>query len=104
MVIVLARFKMQPGKEDEALAAVTKMAAEVEAKEPGALVYMMLRSKADPLEIYAYEVYADQAAFDAHRRTPQMDEMQAKFAQFMDRTSFNVEILERIAGFMRPPA
>ena len=104
MVTVIARFKMQPGKEDEALAAVKKMATEVEANEPGALAYVMHRGQVDPLEIYVYEVYADQAAFDAHRRIPHMDAMQANFAQLMDRTSFNADLLERVAGFIRPPA
>ena len=104
MINVIARFKMQPGKESEALKTLSDMAAAVEANEPGAVVYVVHRGQVDPLEIYVYEVYADHAAFDAHRKTPHMKELQAKFSQLMDPASFNVELLERIAGFMRPPA
>jgi autoinducer 2-degrading protein len=70
MITVLARFKMQPGKESEALETLRDMATAVEASEPGALVYAMHRGQVDPLEIYTYEVYADHAAFAAHRKTP----------------------------------
>jgi quinol monooxygenase YgiN len=104
MINVIARFKMQPGKEDEALKAISEMAAAVEANEPGALAYVLHRGQVDPLEIYVYEGYADHAAFDAHRKTPHMKELQSNFSHLMDPASFNVELLERIAGFMRPPA
>ena len=104
MVNVIARFKMQPGKEAEALATLEKMVAAVEANEPGALVYIMHRGQVDPLEIYVYEAYADEAAFAAHRKTPHMEELQARFSHLMDPASFNVELLEKVAGFIRPPA
>jgi autoinducer 2-degrading protein len=103
MITVLARFKMQPGKESEALETLRDMATAVEASEPGALVYAMHRGQVDPLEIYTYEVYADHAAFAAHRKTPHMEELRSKFSHLMDPASFNVEVLERVAGFMRPP-
>lgn len=103
MVTVIARFKMQPDKVDEALKTLGTMAAAVEANEPGALAYVMHRSQVDPLEVYVYEMYADHAAFDAHRKTPHMEEMQAKFSHLMDPASFNVELLDRLAGFVRPP-
>jgi quinol monooxygenase YgiN len=101
MINVIARFKMQPGKQDEALKVLKDMVAAVEANEPGALVYVMHRSQVDPLEVYVYEGYADHAAFDAHRKTPHMKELQSKFSHLMDPTSFNVEVLERVAGFVR---
>ncbi len=104
MQTVIARFKIQPGKESEALEALKAMTAAVEANEPGALAYAMHRGQVDPLEVYVYEVYADRAAFDAHRKTDHMRELQSRFAQLMDPASFNVEMLERVAGFVRPSA
>lgn len=101
MITVIARFQMQPGKEFEAIEALKQMAAAVEANEPGAIAYTMNRGKVNPLEIYVYEVYKDSEAFDAHRKTPHMREMQAAFAETMDRASFNVEMLEQFAGFVR---
>lgn len=101
MITIVARFRMLPGKELEAIEALKKMVAAVEAEEPGALVYTVNRGKTNPLEICVYEVYKDSEAAEAHRRTPHMREMQAAFAETMDRASFNVEILEEIAGFVR---
>jgi quinol monooxygenase YgiN len=101
MITILARFKMQPDKEDEALAAVRKMAEAVEANEPGALVYVMHRCVAQPSEIIVFEVYKDEPAFEAHRRTPHIEELTARFSHLMDPASFKVERLDRIAGFVR---
>ena len=95
---------MQPGKESEALGALKNIVAAVEANEPGALAHVMHRGQVDPLEIYFYEVYADRAAYDAHRKAPHVKELQARFAQLMDPASFNVELLDRVAGFIRPGA
>lgn len=101
MITVLARFRMQPEKEAEALEALRKMVAAVEANEPGAVVYSCNRGKGDPLQVCFYEVYRDQEAFDAHSKTPHMSEMRAAFARTMDRASFSVEMLDQIAGFVR---
>lgn len=101
MITIIARFRMLPGKEVEATEALKKMAAAVEAEEPGALVYIVNRGRVNPLEICVYEVYRDSEAAEAHRRTPHMREMQAAFAETMDRASFSVETLEQIAGFVR---
>lgn len=103
MITVLARFEMLEGKENAALAAIQKMAKAVEENEPGALVYHFYRGKVNPREVYVFEVYRDQEAFDLHRRTPHMVEMQAAFVENMDRGSFNVEMLEPIAGFLGRP-
>ncbi len=40
MITIIARFKMQAGKEDEALERLTKMVGSVQAQEPGALAYI----------------------------------------------------------------
>lgn len=102
MITILARFRMQESKGEEALEAIRKMVAAVEENEPGALAYIMHRSVSDPAEVYVFEIYADEPAFEAHRRTPHMEELTARFSQLMDPASFKVERLERIAGFIRP--
>ncbi|MDO8614743.1 MAG: putative quinol monooxygenase [Dehalococcoidia bacterium] len=104
MITMLARFEMLQGKEDEALAAVSVMAEAVKAHEPGALLFTVSQGQVNPLEIYIYEVYKDQEAFDAHRKTAHMREFQAAFGQTLDRASFNVEMLKQVAGFVRPAA
>ena len=103
MITQLARFEAQKGKELQAYEALKKMAAAVKANEPGCLIYAITRGQVNPREIYVYEIYQDQASFDAHRRTDHLREWQASLDQVLDRTSFNVEILDEVAGFSRGP-
>jgi quinol monooxygenase YgiN len=101
MITQLARFEAQKGKETEAYAAFKKMAQAVSATEPGCLMYAVTRGQVNAQEIYVYEIYEDQAAFDAHRRTDHIKELQGSFDKFLDRSAFNVEILDEVAGFVR---
>ena len=104
MTTILAQFKIQPGKEDEAEKAISEMVAAVEANEPGALTYIMHRSQKDPGEITVFEVYADAEAFNAHGQTSHMATLRSGFGPLFDPASVKIERLERIAGFVRPPA
>jgi quinol monooxygenase YgiN len=44
----------------------------VRANEPGCLVYRAHRSTRDPELFLFYEMYADEAAFEAHRTAPHL--------------------------------
>ncbi|MEX0682348.1 MAG: putative quinol monooxygenase [Dehalococcoidia bacterium] len=101
MITQLARFEAQKGKETEAHAAFKKMAQAVKANEPGCLMYAITRGQMNHQEIYVYEIYEDQAACEAHRNTPHLKELQAAFNQFLDRSAFNVEVLDEVGGFIR---
>jgi autoinducer 2-degrading protein len=103
MITQLARFEAKSGKELEAYEALKKMAEAVKATEPGCIVYAVTRGQVNQKEIYIYEVYDNQEAFEAHRRTEHLRELQASFDVFLDRTSFNVEVLDEVAGFIRKP-
>ncbi len=104
MTTILAQFKIQPGKEAEAEKALNEMAAAVEANEPGALLYAFNRSQTEPSEITVFEVYADAEAFDAHGQSPHMATLRAGFGPLFDPASVKIVRLERLAGFVRPPA
>ncbi len=95
---------MQEGKEEEALQRTRQMADAVQANEPGALAYFAHRSQDDPSEIMFFEVYADDAAFQAHAQTPHMAEMRSSFPQLFDVSQVKVERWERLGGFARPEA
>ena len=101
MVSVIFRAKMKVGKEDEALAKMRGMAEQVQANEPGALVYTFHRLQDDPSEIVFWEAYADDDAFKAHMGTPHMSEMRTFFPELFDPTTVKLERLERVAGFVR---
>jgi quinol monooxygenase YgiN len=104
MVTIVARFRIQPGKESEGEQALKEMAAAVEADEPGALAYIFHRSQRDANEITVFEVYADDAAFTAHGQTAHMGKLRTAFGTLFDPTSVKIDRLDRIAGFARPPA
>jgi quinol monooxygenase YgiN len=66
MITVIAKIKVQQGKESEFEQAGRSMVAHVKAHEPGTLTYVLHRSAKDPTEFVFYEVYRDQDAFTAH--------------------------------------
>jgi len=71
-ITLLAKLKVQPGKDAEFAAAAKEMIATVKALEPGTLAYTLHQNAKDPTEFIYYEVYQDQAAFDAHGKTDHM--------------------------------
>jgi quinol monooxygenase YgiN len=66
VVTVMAKLKVQPGKESAFEGAAGELIAYVKENEPGTLTYVLHRSTADPTEYVYYEVYTDQAALAAH--------------------------------------
>ena len=101
METIVARIKIQDGKEDEALEQLKKMAASVESGEAGALAYVCHRSQDDPSEIVFFELYADSDAFKAHGQTSHMGEFRASFGDLFDGSQVKIERLDRVAGFVR---
>jgi quinol monooxygenase YgiN len=71
-IALLAKLKVQPGKEAEFEGAAKEMIATVKTAEPGTLAYILHKNTKDPTEFIYYEVYQDQAAFDAHGKTDHM--------------------------------
>ncbi len=101
MITVLARFEMIEGKEIDVVEAVRKMVAAVRANEPGCLMYTASRGKVNGREIYFFEIYADEKAYQDHAGTDHMGEMRKAMDGAIDRGTFNVESLGQIAGFVR---
>jgi quinol monooxygenase YgiN len=71
-ITVIAKLKVQPGKEAEFEAAAKQMVATVKESEPGTLSYVLHKNPKDATEFVYYEVYQDQAALDAHGKTDHM--------------------------------
>ena len=72
VLTVIARVRAAKGKGDALAALLTEQAAVVRAKEPGCLVYRPHRSSKDPDLFVFYEMYADDAALEAHRTAPHL--------------------------------
>jgi quinol monooxygenase YgiN len=70
VLTVVARIRAVNGKGDALAALLAEQAAAVRSAEPGCLIYRVHRSTTDPELFLFYEMYADAAAFDVHRRSP----------------------------------
>jgi len=69
MIGILAVLQVQPDKVAAFEAIFARLAARVRAEEPGALLYQLTRSRTEPLTYKVLELYADQAAVEAHAAT-----------------------------------
>ena len=71
-VTVVARLRAAPGKGDALAALLTEQAGVIRKTEPGCVAYRVHRSTSDPDAFLFYEIYADDAAFEAHRASPHL--------------------------------
>ncbi len=69
-LVVLAEFKVKPGRMDEFLPLLEQHARNSRTNEPGCLQFDVVRDGEDPDRAFVYEVYADEAAFEAHKAAP----------------------------------
>jgi quinol monooxygenase YgiN len=70
MFALVVSLKVKPERRDEFLKAVEEDGRGSREDEPGCLRFDVLQDNADPDHYYFYEIYRDEAAFDAHKRTP----------------------------------
>ena len=72
VLTVVAKIRAAKGKGDTLAALLKEQVAAVRKAEPGCLVYRPHRSTKDPDVFVFYEQYKDDAAFDAHRKSPHL--------------------------------
>ncbi len=77
-IAMIVKLPAAEGKTEELLEAVAKLVAATE-DEPGTLQYTVHRDAADPHAVWFYELYADQAALDAHAGSTAMAEAMGAF-------------------------
>ena len=83
MIGIVATIKTKPGQSAAFEAVATALAREVNAHEPGCLLYILYR--ADDADTYVFmERYQDEAAVEAHRAAPHFKELGRKMGEFMD--------------------
>jgi len=73
-VAVLARIPAQPGKRD-ALVEALQAAIDNANTEAGTLLYILHTDPKDPDAVLFYELYSDQAAFEAHGSSDRFKEI-----------------------------
>ena len=70
MILLTVKYQIKPGKRDEVLEHLGAMKSHVTADEPGCLAYEVWESRDEADVFRLHEVYADEAALEAHRVTP----------------------------------
>ena len=70
MYVIIAPIQIKPGFKDQFIAAVTEDAQGSVRDEPGCLRFDVIQDAIDVNRIWLYEVYKDEAAFQAHTQAP----------------------------------
>lgn len=83
-VSVVAKLTIKADKADDFPAAWDALLDYIDASEPGTEHYMLHRSGKVPNEFYVTEVYADQAALDAHMASGPFAEFGAALGDFIE--------------------
>ncbi|MGY4525608.1 putative quinol monooxygenase [Pseudomonas sp. TE21394] len=69
MYSLFIKIRVKPGCAEDFLNAIKVNAAASVASEPGCLVFDVSQDRVDPDLIYLYELYRDDAAYEAHTQT-----------------------------------
>ncbi|HUO89328.1 MAG TPA: putative quinol monooxygenase [Rhizomicrobium sp.] len=80
---VVATIKIKEGANAAFEAVAKELMAAVRANEPGNKVYQFCRSKSDPTTYVVLEIYADQAALEAHGKSEHFRSIGAKMGPSM---------------------
>ena len=70
MIALWVKVRIDPDQRERFLHGIEVDALGSERDEPGCLRFNVLQDAADENTYYFYEVYEDEAAFDAHQRAP----------------------------------
>ena len=69
-VVRLAELEIDPDRLDDYLALLSEEIEASVALEPGVLALHAVAVKGSPGKVHVFEIYADQAAYEAHLATP----------------------------------
>lgn len=93
---LVVRFYLLPGTEAEFDELTRRTAAEIRTCEPGTLAYLCHTVEGEPQQRIFYELYQDQAAFDAHEQQPHIRRFLQAREEFLE--SFEVDFLPVFEG------
>ena len=80
MYVIIAPIQIKEGAKDQFMEAITEDAKGSVNDEPGCVRFDVIQDAGDPNRIWLYEVYQDEAAFQAHTQAPH-------FIKFRDATA-----------------
>lgn len=97
MFALVVRFDVRPGSEADFDRLVATTTARIRAEEPGTLLYLCHTVRGQPGARIFYELYRDNAAFQAHEVQPHIKEFHAQREPYMAGPE-RVEFLDRLDG------
>jgi (4S)-4-hydroxy-5-phosphonooxypentane-2,3-dione isomerase len=84
MFVLVVSLRVKPGKVRQFLTAIEANATASRRDEPGCRRFEVLRDDADPHHYLLYEMYDDEAAFQAHRDMPHFPVWRQAAAECVD--------------------
>lgn len=84
MLAVVVEFRIRPAHVQAFHAAIVDNARRSLQTEAGCRQFDVCRDPAEPAAFFLYELYDDEAAFQAHLRTPHFLQMDAATASWVD--------------------
>jgi len=84
---IIGTVEIAPGRMDEFLPLLMAHRARCLKDEPGTLQFEVLMPYDDNTKVMVYEVYQDEAAFDAHSTGPSMARLRQEAAGMMVKVS-----------------
>ncbi len=72
MYVIIAPIQIKQGYKTEFIEAMLEDARGSVDNEPGCLRFDVIQDAGDPNRIWLYEVYQDEAAFEAHLQSPHL--------------------------------
>jgi quinol monooxygenase YgiN len=100
LITKIAKIKLDMANEDKALKALRELCAAVEKNEPGVLVYICHRNAKKHDEVVFFEVYQDEAAFNAHTKTAHFRKFFRSFGTLF-KLPLELTTLDRVGGYAR---
>ena len=95
MIGVVATLRAKEGREAEFEQVFLEMTAQVKAREPGNRMYQLTRSRTEPRTYKVLEMYADQAAFEAHGASDHYKDGGRKLRDLVDARP-EIELLDTV--------
>ena len=91
MISIFVSIKVNPGYRDRFIEATLDDARGSVADEPGCFRFDVLQDDSDPNLTHLYEVYANEAALEAHRQAPHYETWRSIVIDWFDGTPKRVE-------------
>ena len=81
-------MRAHPGRRGELLELLRELVDAAATEEPGTLVYVMHEAADDPDTVVSYELFADEAALEAHKASPVVTAVMPRLGPLVAEGSF----------------